>query len=160
MPAIPKYTIVATSNNTDWGKVSGGGMYEHGQSATLTATANAGYRFVEWTENFSPVSQDAEYEFVVEGNRILIANFELRENITHVVTDNVKLYPNPFTNEINVNNSVSVKSIQITTVAGQKVKDVTFNGKSIVTDNLTEGVYFVIVESVTGEKTVYKMIKK
>jgi hypothetical protein len=72
----------------------------------------------------------------------------------------VMLYPNPFTNEINVSNSSEVKNIQITNATGQKVKEVRFNGKSISTGELSNGIYFVIIESVTGAKVVHKMIKK
>ena len=35
-----------------------------------------------------------------------------------------------------------------------------FDGNPIDTANLSSGVYFVVVEIVTGSKIVYKMIKK
>ena len=41
--------IFATATNG--GTVSGGGTYEIGQTATLTATPDAGYEFVKWTLN-------------------------------------------------------------------------------------------------------------
>lgn len=41
--------IFATATNG--GTVSGGGTYEVGQTATLTATPDAGYEFVKWTLN-------------------------------------------------------------------------------------------------------------
>jgi len=80
----------------------------------------------------------------------------IRDNII----SNIVLYPNPFKNEINISEPAVVKSVQLTNAAGQKVKSVTFNGKSISTGELTNGIYFVIVESITGEKVVYKMVKK
>ncbi len=43
-----QFTITATSNNDAWGTVSGGGTYDTGAAVTLTATANAGYTFVNW----------------------------------------------------------------------------------------------------------------
>ena len=70
------------------------------------------------------------------------------------------LYPNPFTNEININNPAIVKSVEINNIAGQKVKDIVFDGKSISTGKLAGGVYFVVVEGVSGGKVVYKMVKK
>jgi len=76
------------------------------------------------------------------------------------VLSNVVLYPNPFKDEIMISNSDVVKSIQITNATGQKVKQVVFDGKSISTKELTSGIYFITIESITGEKVVHKMIRK
>ena len=48
----------------------------------MTATANEGYVFINWTEAGVEVSTDAEYSFEVTGERALVANFE--EQITVV----------------------------------------------------------------------------
>ena len=50
--------------------------FNYGESCTVTATANEGYVFVNWTENGQEVSTSASYNFVVTGDRDLIANFE------------------------------------------------------------------------------------
>ena len=50
-PAPTQYTITVSSNNTAMGTVSGGGTYNQGATATLTATPNSGYRFVRWQDN-------------------------------------------------------------------------------------------------------------
>ena len=71
------YTIAATANPSAGGTVSGAGEYNHGTSCTLTATANTGYTFSNWTENGSVVSTNANYTFTVEGARTLVANFTL-----------------------------------------------------------------------------------
>lgn len=70
------YFITANANPTEGGTVTGGGNYNHGQTCTLTATANEGYSFVNWTENDEVVSTDATYTFEVTGSRTLVANFE------------------------------------------------------------------------------------
>ena len=44
----PMFTITATANDAQMGSVTGGGEYAYGTEATLTATANAGYEFVQW----------------------------------------------------------------------------------------------------------------
>jgi hypothetical protein len=69
------------------------------------------------------------------------------------------LYPNPFKNEINISSLEAVKSVQIMNITGQKVKEVTFDCKTISTGELSNGIYFVIIESITGNRTVHKMIK-
>jgi uncharacterized repeat protein (TIGR02543 family) len=69
------YTITVTANPAAGGSVSGAGTYDHGQTCTLTATANTGYNFVNWIEGGSPVSTEAAYTFEVTGDRTLVANF-------------------------------------------------------------------------------------
>ena len=69
------YNITATVNPAGAGTVTGAGEYEEGTVATLVATANSGYEFVNWTENGTEVSTDATYAFVVTGDRALVANF-------------------------------------------------------------------------------------
>ena len=69
------YTITATASPANGGTVSGGGTYQQGQSCTVTATANSGYTFANWTENGTSVSTDANYTFTVSGDRTLVANF-------------------------------------------------------------------------------------
>ena len=70
------YTITVSANPSNGGTVSGGGNYQQGQSCTVSATANSGYSFTNWTENGNVVSTNASYTFTVTGNRTLIANFE------------------------------------------------------------------------------------
>jgi len=72
--------------------------------------------------------------------------------------ENMILYPNPFTNEIYVSHPERVKYIQITDITGQTVKQFIFNGKSIVTENLSSGIYFIKIETHTGETIIRKMV--
>ena len=48
---------------------------------TVGATANAGYGFVNWTQDGSAVTNAASYSFVAAGNRSLVANFSPRLSI-------------------------------------------------------------------------------
>ena len=58
------YSITASANPTAGGTVSGAGTYNHGATATLTATAKSGYTFTNWTKNGSVVSTNANYSFM------------------------------------------------------------------------------------------------
>ena len=69
------YTISVSANPSDGGSVSGGGSFEEGQSCTVTATPSLNYSFANWTENGNELSAEANYTFVVNGNRNLVANF-------------------------------------------------------------------------------------
>jgi hypothetical protein len=45
------YTVTVQSNNEAYGTVSGGGTYDEGSTATISATPYQGYRFVQWDDN-------------------------------------------------------------------------------------------------------------
>ena len=51
------------------------GNFNYGETCVVTAMPNEGYYFVNWTENGTPVSSNASYEFVVTSDRELVANF-------------------------------------------------------------------------------------
>ena len=70
------YNINVSANPSNGGTVTGGGTYNQGASCTVTATANNGYTFTNWTENGNVVSTQASYTFTVTGNRTLVANFQ------------------------------------------------------------------------------------
>ena len=72
---VPIWTIEATQNPTDGGTITGAGDYEQNDICTLTAIANEGYIFTNWTENGEVVSTDATYTFTVDASRTLVANF-------------------------------------------------------------------------------------
>ncbi len=71
-PTTPKYNITVTANNDAYGTVTGSGEYDSNTVATITATPNAGYTFVNWNDGATQnprlvtVTADASY----------IANFE------------------------------------------------------------------------------------
>ena len=69
------YTVSVSANPTNGGTVTGEGTYAEGQSCTVTATPNANYTFTNWTENGTVVSTNASYNFTVNANRTLVANF-------------------------------------------------------------------------------------
>ena len=71
------YVITATANPTNGGTVTGAGTYDHGATATLTATANEGYIFLNWTKGGEVVSTNATYSFTVTEAASYVANFEL-----------------------------------------------------------------------------------
>ena len=57
------------------GSVSGDGNIPAGSAATLTATPVRGWAFVNWTENGTPVSTAASFNFTPTADRALVANF-------------------------------------------------------------------------------------
>ena len=92
-----KYTITTVAEN---GVVTGGGVYVEGDYVTLTATANEGYKFTQWsdgnTENPRIVTATADVTYTAEFAPIptqhvlvdgIYYNFDV-ENKTATVTNN------------------------------------------------------------------------
>lgn len=75
-PDTDECQVTLEKSPAEGGIVSGAGTYYETETATVTAAANNGYIFVNWTENGAVVSTDAAYSFTVTSDRTLTANFE------------------------------------------------------------------------------------
>lgn len=97
-PVKPKYTITVTANNDAYGTVTGGGTYDSAATATLTATANEGYKFVNWSDG----NANNPRIVTVTANASYMANFEELAGVNVTFGDlnwtaqyvNCVLYPN------------------------------------------------------------------
>jgi ribosomal protein S8E len=65
------YLVNVFSNDPNLGSVAGGGSYEYGSQAQVTATPTPGNSFVRWSNG----SEENPYTFTVYGDVNLIANF-------------------------------------------------------------------------------------
>ncbi len=72
--------VTVSTSPSAGGIASGSGTFASGSSETVTATANSGYSFVNWTENGSIVSSSASYNFTLNANQALVANFAIKVN--------------------------------------------------------------------------------
>ena len=83
----PFYQITASVNPLNCGTISGAGAYSYGTVCTLTATANEGYSFINWTKDGEEISTETIYSFTVTEDATIVANF-LSNNgqITQTVT--------------------------------------------------------------------------
>ena len=77
--------ITATANDAAMGTIVGAGDYGKGSTATLTATPNDGYLFVNWTKGGEVVATTQEYSFKVTEAVELVANFEAAPEEVHNV---------------------------------------------------------------------------
>ena len=127
--------------------------------AEVGTTANTEYQFTDLSAGVHTAGVRSVYSS--GESDIATKSFEI-EFIQPGVDDNhannIQLYPNPFKNVIYITQPEMVKNVQITDIFGQFVKQAIFNGKSIATENLSSGVYFITIETFAGEKTVYKMV--
>ena len=70
-------TITATVEPEGSGTITGTGGYNYNDPCTLIASPNPGYGFEKWTEGGNEILEGANYQFIVTGNRHLIAHFRV-----------------------------------------------------------------------------------
>ena len=75
--ALPTYAVSVTANNDAYGSVeaSAESVFE-GSTVTLTATANEGYKFENWTVAGSVVSTENPYTATITAETAFVANFK------------------------------------------------------------------------------------
>jgi hypothetical protein len=71
----PVYTVLTSAEPPDGGQVDADTIFDPGDTARLKAIPSPGYAFVNWTQNGVPVSDETNYQFTVNANRELVANF-------------------------------------------------------------------------------------
>ena len=82
------HLITASADPAEYGRVTGGGVYEYSAVARLMAYPYDHYEFFYWTENDSIVSTNTIYRFTVPYDRDLVAHFSpLSYNIHTTVND-------------------------------------------------------------------------
>ncbi len=159
------YAVAVHSNNDSWGSVSGGGDYMEGSQATVVATANDGYHFVEWRNAAQAVvSTNASYTFTVIEPVSLTAWFEVdAEGINDVELGSVSIYPNPASTSVmlGLEGFEGEANVQIVDMNGRVVRSANSVSATVTLDvaDLPQGAYFVRV--VSGTRTaVSKLIVK
>lgn len=84
------YEVVSSATPSSAGTVSGGGSYANGESVTLTANANDGFSFKNWTEDGIEVSTSTGYTFIATDDRTLMAQFDVNSYTIDVVAGPVE----------------------------------------------------------------------
>jgi uncharacterized repeat protein (TIGR02543 family) len=69
------YDLTASASPASGGTVSGGGMFAAGSTNTVTATANSGYAFINWTQGGIVAGTSSNYTAILNGEDTLVANF-------------------------------------------------------------------------------------
>ena len=139
-----QFTVTASSNNAAWGTVTGGGTYNQGATATLTATANAGYYFVQWNDGVT----DNPRTVTVTDNVTYTAYFVVTQGIEDSEADDVVL-------------TAHAGRITISGAEGHRVTLVDALGRTLYRGTATEtltidvpaaGVYLLQVEDRTSKR--------
>jgi hypothetical protein len=76
------------------------------------------------------------------------------------LTNTFKVYPNPFNNQITIDNNEKLTRVVISNVAGQRVIDIEYPTHEIRTANLVSGIYVISLYTENGIAKTERMIKR
>ena len=101
---IPEIQLSA-SPSAD-GTTTGAGRFNNGSTVTVTASPNDGFSFSNWTVGGKVVSTNPSYEFKMNGNIALVANFVVRTYTLKVNAQNGIVAKDP--NQESYNHGIAV----------------------------------------------------
>ncbi len=124
----------------------------------------------KWFYTYAPVA-DHFYDVtgVVNGR---MSNYRLEPRMESDITDltvnsipefsavDFKVYPNPFSGHINIDNSDRLTRVVITNIAGQRILDVQYPERTINTSNLVNGVYVISLFNEDGMVKSHRIVKR
>lgn len=144
-----QHTVNVFSNDNNLGVVTGGGSYEYGSTATVTATPTAGNHFVRWSNG----AEDNPYYFTVYGDVNLIANFAEGVGVSDYLKEDWYLFAQG--GYIVLRNIPTDEPIQVYDMVGKLLYSAQSSEESDIKIPIsTAGVYLVRV----GEQSFKKIV--
>jgi hypothetical protein len=104
------------------------------------------------------VNDPEDYEFFIDNFTVEPAPLSTSE--VSGTKNNIKAYPNPFTDVLNISEIRNVKSVAITDAVGRLIKTIDQPGSALHLGDLKSGMYFVTLTLNDGSKQTIKAIKK
>lgn len=152
------FTINTSSNPSDGGITSGGGAYLAGAQASVSATPNIGWNFVNWTESGNALSTNASYSFAVNANRILVANFAVNTGMDENKSL-IEIVPNPTSGMVKIRTPQFIENIVVYNSRGAIVANMDWKRTEGFIDlsHQSKGIYilrFTVDNKVTTRKIV------
>lgn len=100
------------------------------------------------------------YSVYIDNFRYDLTSVLSASEASSVKVDNIKVYPNPFADVLNISDVKNIKSISIVDIAGRVVKTIEKPSSSLQLRELNSGMYMVILNMNDGSRQTIKAIKK
>lgn len=104
------------------------------------------------------VDDSEDYEFFVDN--FVVESINLSTSEASQVKNNIKAYPNPFADVLNISDVTNVKSVSVIDIAGRLVKTIEKPSSALHLGELKSGMYMVVLNMNDGSKQTIKAIKK
>ena len=139
--------VVACPENG--GTAIGSGTYHFGEFAHFSASANANYQFVGWTnQDGDTISNEAEYAHMIARGGQITAHFVSIEAVEETEGNGFTLWPNPTSGAVQIE-GVEADEVIVYNALGQVVKRVQGTNEIDVAD-LEKGVYLLRIYDKQG----------
>jgi hypothetical protein len=152
------------ANNSKYGYTTGDGLYQEGETATVTATARENCKFVKWTKDGAEISTNSSYSFIVTEDVELVANFESEVGIEQLKIENgeLKIYPNPASGIATISATDEIEQLNIFDITGRLVKSQSPANRQVTFDTgiLPKGIYLVQARLKDGGVQMGKVVVK
>ena len=157
---VSSFLLTANSENSLKGTVSGGGIYDSNEVATLTATANSHYVFDRWNDGDTANPRN----IVVVSDTAFTAYFvgESQESIAEAESARITLSPNPTSGKVKVSADEAIRGIKVFDMAGKEVLSVVSSGRNVEIDMAGQpsGTYVVRLETEKGTAARKLIVEK
>ncbi len=149
--------VVACPENG--GTAIGSGTYHFGEFAHFSASANANYQFVGWTnQDGDTISNEAEYAHMIARGGQITAHFVSIEAVEETEENGFTLWPNPTSGAVQIE-GVEAEEVWVYNALGQLVKRVR-NSNEVSLEGLVQGVYLVRIRDKEGGSFIEKLAVK
>lgn len=126
-----------------------------GGTETIAVPTLSGNTYYVNVGYYSGFYDEPEGTFSINISTDVLATSEVAAN-----KKTLRLYPNPFSDVINISESENVKSVLISDVSGRTVRVIDNPGSTISVGELKQGMYLVTLNMKDGSKQTIKTIKK
>lgn len=157
------YTVTFSIKDGDNNMVNDAEITFNGQLSYsyIIAPVFAGtYNYYVSKENYLTAAGEVT---VIDHNKmvdiVLVSNKTTEVN--RQAENNIAIYPNPFNDYITIRSDMDIKTVFIRSISGQLFETIQTKGNAkISTSALPDGIYFISLEDVNGNVSVFKMLKK
>lgn len=122
-------------------------------SPTYTFTATAGTTYYVLLTGYS-ATQFGKYTISVTQNCSTMGTSEVKKD------DKIKMYPNPFSDVVNISDVKNVKSASVIDISGRVVKTIDNPSSALQLGDLKQGMYLISLKMKDGSVQTIKTIKK
>lgn len=117
-------------------------------------TTTSGYYYYFYNLNISSNCESERTQVTATVDSACLSTSETK------LAEKLSLYPNPFSNILNVDNPSLINSLQILDYSGKLIKTINAPKSSLQLDDLSSGVYIIVLDMKDGTKQSSKIIKK
>jgi len=158
---VKSYLVKISVDPSGKADFSGNGYYGEGDSVTVVAIPDPGYRFLNWTLNDTVVSTDSIYTFVMDATITqLVIHLEQTSSIVPSITETVKLTYEPGSGHLMVYSQSEIEEVWIYDLGGKLFRKETINSRATAIDltGMADEVYIIRIK--TGEGIISEKFLK